>query len=114
MFIGGAFQYRAYQPWIEAAQEEHAFHRGLAAGPQGQRLRIALEDALVLAQGLFDLVVPRQGLVVDDAQALGGLQLGMVEVADAVFAHQPGGFLGDAKPGALAAVLGVDAVVFAS
>jgi hypothetical protein len=36
----------------------------------------------------------------------------MVEVADAVFAHQPGGFLGDPSAIALDPVVGVDAMVF--
>ena len=59
----------------------------------------------------FDLAVPRQRCVVEYAQALRGLQLRLVVVADPAFGHEPCGFMGQAatafvRPG-LGVLLGV-------
>ncbi|MNI82001.1 hypothetical protein D3C73_1386670 [compost metagenome] len=54
------------------------------------------KQPLVLAQGLFYLDVAGQRGIVVDAEAAGGLEFGLVEVADSAFGHQPGGFVGEA------------------
>ena len=77
-------------------------------------LAVAKEQALVLAQRVLDFKVSRQGLGVEDAESLGRLQLGVVKVTNPVFAHQPGGFLGDSNAIALNAIVGMDAVMVAS
>src|SRR3546814_13437477 len=59
-------------------------------------LAVAEEQALVFAQRILDLAVARQRGVVVDAQAGGGLELGLVVVADAAFGHQPRGLVGEA------------------
>ncbi|GAB3025073.1 hypothetical protein GCM10027285_03640 [Oleiagrimonas citrea] len=60
---------------------------------------------------MFDLAISRQCLLVVDPHAFGGLEFGVVKVADAVFAHQAGRFLGDALTVAVQAILGVYAVM---
>src|SRR6185437_17038859 len=97
-----------------AGEEAHRLQRRLAARAQQLRLAVGEEQALVLAQRLLDLLVARQRLGIEDAQPLGGLELGAVEVADAVLAHQAGRFLRHAPPVALLAVACMDAVMFAS
>ena len=42
-----------------------------------------------------------------DAEAFGGLELGLVEVADAAHGHQPRGFLGQARAAFVGAGFGV-------
>src|SRR3546814_442726 len=70
-------------------------------------LAVAEEQALVFAQRILDLAVARQRGVVVDAQAGGGLELGLVVVADAAFGHQPRGFVGEAPPAFARARFGV-------
>ena len=53
-------------------------------------------------------------MFVKHAEPFGGLAFCVMEVADAVFAHQPCRLLGDAKPIALHTVMRMDAVVLAS
>src|SRR3546814_2149721 len=61
----------------------------------------------IFAQRILDLAVARQRGVVVDAQAGGGLELGLVVVADAAFGHQPRGFVGEAPPAFARARFGV-------
>ncbi|WP_430539162.1 DUF6053 domain-containing protein [Lysobacter enzymogenes] len=98
--VGGALEHRADQARFEAGEELHRPQRGLAALAQAVGV-LALEQALVLAQRVLDLAVGRQRGVVEDAEPLGGLELGLVVVAVAAFGHQPGRLVGDA-PAALA------------
>ncbi len=77
-------------------QELQCTHRGLAAALQFVAVLGPGEQPLVLAQGVFDLGVAGQGGIVVDAEPAGGLQLGLVVVADAAFGHQAGGFVGEA------------------
>ena len=76
-----------------------------ARRPRG--LRVAEEQALILAQRILDLAIARQRGVVVDAEPLRGLELGLVEVADAAFGHQPGRFVGEAVATFADAGLGV-------
>src|SRR3546814_6354226 len=87
---------RADQARVEAGEELQRAHRVLAAHAQAGALVVAEEQALVLAQRVLDLAVARQRGVVVDAQAGGGLELGLVVVADAAFGHQPRGLVGEA------------------
>ena len=94
MGIGGALEYGPNQARGEVAEELQRPQPGLAAETHLGDLLIALEQALVLAQCLLDLPVARQGGVIDDAQPLRGLELGLVVVKDAAFGDQPGGLVG--------------------
>jgi hypothetical protein len=68
----------------------------------------------MFAQGVFDFVIAWKCLGIVYAESFGGFELGVVKVADTVFAHQACRFLGDAQSIALYAVLSMDAMVFAS
>src|SRR5690606_25271892 len=94
---------------LERGEELHRLQRRLA--PRLQRLVAsrAGKQALVLAQGLFDLLVARQRGIVMDPQPLRGLELGLVVVTDAGLADQPRGLVGQL----LAALAGADLGVLA-
>src|SRR3546814_10123544 len=92
---------------VEAGEELQRPQRGLAAQAQAGAVAVAEEQALVFAQRILDLAVARQRGVVVDAQAGGGLELGLVVVADAAFGHQPSGFVGEAPPAFARARFGV-------
>src|SRR5690606_21417902 len=94
--IGGAFQHRTDQARLEIAEELQRAQRGLAAATDLGGLAATEEQALVFAQRVLDLAVARQRGVIKDAEPLRGLELGLVEVADAAFGHQPGGLVGQA------------------
>src|SRR3546814_19901329 len=70
-------------------------------------MRISDWSSDVCSSDLLDLAVARQRGVVVDAQAGGGLELGLVVVADAAFGHQPRGFVGEAPPAFARARFGV-------
>src|SRR6478672_2828280 len=93
--IGGAVQDRADQPRLEVAEELQRALRGLAAAAQRARLVVGGEQSLVLAQRILDLAVAGQRRIVMDAEPLGGLELGLVVVADTALGHQPGSFVGE-------------------
>src|SRR5690606_13664816 len=80
----------------EGGEELQRAQRGFAAGAQVMRLAVAEEQALVFAQRVLDLAVARQRGIVVDAEPLGGLALGLVEVADAALGHQSRGLVGQA------------------
>lgn len=94
--VGGALERGADEAGVEVAEEIERAQGGVATAAQFRGLGIALEQALVFAQGFLDLAVARQRSVVVDAQARGGLEFGLMEVADAGFGDQPGGFVGEA------------------
>ncbi|GLQ96866.1 hypothetical protein GCM10007863_12860 [Dyella mobilis] len=96
MRIGSPVEHGTYQSRFEVLQEAHGLNGRLAPGFEQLRLAVALEKTLVLAQRLLDFVIAGERLFVEDAQAFGGLAFGVVEVTDAVFAHQSRRFLGDA------------------
>jgi len=87
--VGGAVQHRSAQAWCEAVQEFQRTQAGLAALSQLRAMPGAGEQALVLAQGVFDLGIARQRGIVVDAQSPGRFQLGLVVIADSAFGHQP-------------------------
>src|SRR6185312_12410084 len=58
----------------------------------------AEEQSLVFAQRVFDLAIARQRGVVMDAKPVGGLELGLVEVANAALGHQSRGLMGETVP----------------
>ena len=107
MGVGGAVQHRADQARFERGEELQRAQRGLAASAHLGHLSIAQEQPLVLAQRVLDLAVARQRRILVDAEAFGGLELGLVEVADAAFDHQAGGLVGQSVAAFTQAGLGV-------
>jgi hypothetical protein len=97
MRVGGTFQNGTYQAWLECGQKSHGISGGFASSAQQLRLAVGEEQALVFAQCPLDFLIARQRLGIRDAKPLGGLQLGVMKVTDAMFAHQTRGFLGDAQ-----------------
>jgi hypothetical protein len=91
--VRGAIKHGPDQARIEAREEFQGAQRRFPSQPQASGLRVTLEQALVLAQRIFDFAVAWQRSVIDDAQARGGLELGLVVVADAAFGHQPRGLV---------------------
>ena len=92
---GGAGKHRPHQPRFEFAQHAHRVEGDAALLPQRMVVRIAVEQALVLAQGRLDFHVFRQHGDIVDAQPVGRLALGLQEILDAVLGHDPRRFLGE-------------------
>ena len=93
--VRSAVEHRADETGVERREEFQRAQRGVATLTQCVDLRFALEQALVFAQCVFDLAIARQRGVVVDAQALRGLEFGLMEIADAAFGDEPGGFMGE-------------------
>ena len=94
VLVRAAIEHATDQPRLERGEELQRLQGGLALPQQAIGLGLpGTEQALVFGQGFLDLAIARQGGVFEDAQPLGGLELGLVEVADAVLGHQPGGFV---------------------
>src|SRR5690606_37910043 len=91
--VGRAFKHRAHQARLERGEELQRAQGSFAAHLQRGGSGIALEQPLVLAQRVLDLAVAGQRRIVVDAQPFGGLQLGLVVVADAADGHQPCGLV---------------------
>ena len=114
MYVGGALKHGTDQAWLEPGKKAHCLDRGLSSLEQQLWLAVGVKQALVLAQRLFDFQIARQRLGFKNAQALGSFQLGVVEIADAVLAHQACGLLGNTQPISLQSVMRMDTVMFAS
>lgn len=105
--IGGTFKHRTDQPGRERGQELHRAQRGLAPPTQARHVRLADEQALVLAQCVLDFAVAGQGsIVVGMPSRLAALSLASV-VADAALGHQPGGFVRQSQTALAGAGFGV-------
>src|ERR1700749_4055225 len=62
---------------------------------QGFGVGIAAEQPLIFDQGFLDLDVLRQHGAIGHAEAFGRFALGDQEITDAMFGHDPCGFLGE-------------------
>jgi hypothetical protein len=107
MGIGSSVQHRSDQARVEIGKKLQRAQGRFAAFAQAGGLRVGQEQALVFAQRILDLAIARQRGIVVDAEPLRGLELGLVEVADAAFGHQPGRLVGEAVATFADACLGV-------
>jgi hypothetical protein len=92
--IGRAFEYGADQPGFERSEKLHGFDRCFPSLFEQLGLTVGEKQALMFTQRLLDFQVARECLRIEDAQSLGSLQFGVMEITDAVLAHQASGFLG--------------------
>jgi hypothetical protein len=106
--IGGAVQHWPHQPWLEVLEEFQRRQGRFAPALQFGLPVIPQEQALMLAQGVLDFAIARQGCIIKDAKSLRRLAFGQVEITDAAFRHQPGRFGGQLVSALTHAGLGVD------
>src|SRR5690606_1122703 len=77
----------------------HRLPRRLAQAPQLAGMGVGLEDAAILADGRIDFLVGgEEAGALGDAVAFRRLALRQPEVANAVFGHEAGSFLGEGPP----------------
>ena len=101
-----AVQYRADETRLEFAQAMHHVGGHLTLRVERLDMRLAAEQSLILAQGVFDFGVARQHRPVDDAEAFGRLAFGEQKIAHAMLGHHARRFL---REGAAQAEVAVDA-----
>jgi hypothetical protein len=92
--IRRAFENGADQSRVERSKKLHGLDGRLSPLSQQLWLAVGEKQALVFTQRILNLEVARECLRIEDAQAFGRLQLGVVKIADAVLAHQASCFLG--------------------
>ena len=91
---GGAGEHRTHQARLKLLQHAHGVQGDAALFLQGVVMRIAAEQALMLAQRRLDFDVFGQHGDIVDAQSVRRLALGLQEILDAVFGHDARRFLG--------------------